>query len=279
MIPYFPPLRFHLFGPVYIHAFGVLVAAAVIAGWRMATARCRRKGLDPEFFQDLLLYVIAMGFLGAHLYSVLAYFPEEALKHPILFLKVWENISSFGGIAGGVFGFWLCFRIRGRGVGFPERLAYLDVIAYAFPFAWTIGRLGCAVAHDHPGTVTSFPLAIRLETAGARQFILSAYRAAGRLAELPPASELGNLGFHDLGWYEFLFSLLVMVPAFLLLDQRERKPGFYILAFPLLYVPARFLLDFLRLADATYFGLTPGQYAGAAIFFVALALAWKGVPR
>ncbi|MBP2673378.1 MAG: Prolipoprotein diacylglyceryl transferase, partial [Deltaproteobacteria bacterium] len=106
MIPYFPPLRFHLFGPVYIHAFGVLVAAAVIAGWRMATARCRRKGLDPEFFQDLLLYVIAMGFLGAHLYSVLAYFPEEALKHPILFLKVWENISSFGGIAGGVFGFW-----------------------------------------------------------------------------------------------------------------------------------------------------------------------------
>jgi prolipoprotein diacylglyceryltransferase len=83
MIPYFPPLRFHLFGPLYIHAFGVLVAAAVIAGWRMATARCRRKGLDTEFFQDLLLYVIGMGFLGAHLYSVLAYFPEEALKQVV----------------------------------------------------------------------------------------------------------------------------------------------------------------------------------------------------
>jgi len=277
MVPYFPPPRLHLFGPVYIYGFGTLVAAAVIVGWWMSTARCRRKGLDADFFQDLLMYVFVAGFVVAHLFSVLAYFPKEAAANPLLLFKFWENISSFGGMAGGLLGFWLFFRIRGKGTGFRDRLAYLDVIAYAFPFAWTVGRLGCTVAHDHPGTVTSFPLAISLDTAGAREYILSVYQAAGRLSELPPAPQLGKLGFHDLGWYEFLFSLFVMVPVFLLLDRKERKPGFYLLAFLLIYAPARFLLDFLRLADATYFGLTPGQYAAAAVFLLSLAMAWSGV--
>lgn len=278
MIPYFPQPRLHLFGPVYIHAFGTLVAAAVIAGWKMAVSRCRRKGLDPARLEDFLGYVIGIGFVAAHLVSVLAYYPREAMENPLLLLKVWENISSFGGIAGGLLGFWLYFRFRGRDIGWRERLAYLDIIAYVFPFAWAFGRLGCTLAHDHPGAVTSFPLAVRLESSGAREYILAVYREAGRLAELPAAAELARLGFHDLGWYEFLYTVLVLVPVLLLLDRKERVPGFYVLAFPLLYVPARFLLDFLRVADATYLGLTPGQYAAAAAFLVVLALAWAGFP-
>jgi hypothetical protein len=43
-----------------------------------------------------------------------------------------------------------------------------------------------------------------------------------------------------------------------------------VIAFLLLYVPARFGLDFLRLSDTRYFGLTPGQYAGLAVFVAAL---------
>jgi prolipoprotein diacylglyceryltransferase len=39
MIPYIPQPGYHLFGPVTVHAFGVIVALAVIVGWRMAAAR------------------------------------------------------------------------------------------------------------------------------------------------------------------------------------------------------------------------------------------------
>jgi hypothetical protein len=85
MVPYFPPLRIHLFGPVYIHAFGVLVAAAVIAGWRLSLARCRRKGLDPDRFRDLLVYVIGTGFVCAHLYSEKPAPPPQGLaEHQFL---------------------------------------------------------------------------------------------------------------------------------------------------------------------------------------------------
>jgi len=279
MVPYFPQPEVHLFGPVTAHGFGALVALAVTVGWMMTVARCRRKGLDPELCQDLLLYVVLAGFVAAHLYSVLAYFPRQAIANPLLLLKIWENISSFGGFLGGLLGVWLFFHFQAREVDAATRLRYLDVIAFVFPFAWVIGRLACTVAHDHPGTVTSFPLGVSLGSPEARAYITSFYREAGRLAELPPPAELAKLAFHDLGWYEFLYTLAVMVPAFLALDRKPRPPVFFLVLFPLLYVPARFLLDFLRLGDARYYGLTPGQYAGLAAFLAAALLAVRGARR
>jgi len=238
----------------------------------MAVARARAKGLDTDLFPDLLLYVVLSGFVAAHLYSVLAYFPREAMADPLLLLKFWEDISSFGGFAGGLLGLWLFFRFKARDVDPAARLRYLDVIAYVFPFAWTIGRVACTVAHDHPGTVTTFPLGISLKSPEAQAYIAFIYREAGRLAELPPRAELAKMAFHDLGWYEFLYTACLMVPAFLLLDRKPRPPGFFLIAFPLLYVPARFFLDFLRIGDARYFGLTPGQYAGVPVFLAAVFL-------
>ncbi|MGZ8447617.1 MAG: prolipoprotein diacylglyceryl transferase family protein, partial [Candidatus Deferrimicrobiaceae bacterium] len=204
--------------------------------------------------------------------SVLVYFPREAMENPLLLLMFWEDISSFGGFAGGLLGLWLFFRFKARDAGAAVRLRYLDVIAYVFPFAWTIGRVACTVAHDHPGTVTTFPLAISLKSPEAQTYIAFFYREAGRLAELPPRAELAKMAFHDLGWYEFLYMACLMVPAFLVLDRKPRPPAFFLIAFPLFYVPARFSLDFLRVSDARYFGLTPGQHAGIAVFLAAVYL-------
>ena len=270
MIPYFQQPEYHLFGPVTVHAFGTIVAVAVIIGWQLVVSRARAKNLDPELVQDLLSYVVLCGFVVAHLYSVLAYFPREAMEDPLLLLKFWENISSFGGFAGGLLGLWLFFRFKARDVDETTRLRYLDVIAYVFPFAWAIGRIACTVAHDHPGTVTSFPLAISLKSPEAQAYIAFFYREAGRLADLPPPALLARMAFHDLGWYEFLYMSWLMVPAFLALDRNPRPPGTFLIAFLLLYLPARFLLDFLRIGDARYLGLTPGQYAGVAVFLAAI---------
>jgi phosphatidylglycerol:prolipoprotein diacylglycerol transferase len=270
LIPYFQQPSLHLFGPVTIHAFGFLVAMAVIVGTKLALMRCESRKLDPDVCANLIFYALFAGFLVAHVYSVLSYFPRQALEDPLLLLNFWENISSFGGMVGGMLGIWLFFRFRTPGLDARTRWEYLDVIAYVFPFAWTIGRLACTMAHDHPGTHTTFPLAVSLKTPEARAYITAVYRDAGRLAELPGPSELSRMAFHDLGWYEFLYTLLAIVPVFLLLDRRPRPPGFYVIVFLLLYVPARFGLDFLRLSDARYFGLTPGQYAGLAVFVAAL---------
>ncbi len=273
MIPYFEQPALPL-GPVTLHAFGALVGAAILAGSALVARRCRKAGLDPGLGGDLAVYAIVAGFVAAHLYATLAYYPREVLGNPLLLLKIWENISSFGGFAGAIFGIWLFFRVRAPGLPGEERWKYLDAIAFVLPFAWAIGRLACTVAHDHPGTVTTFPLGVSLASPEARAYIASHYESAGRLAGLPPPGQLARMAFHDLGWYEFLYTLFAIVPAFLVLDRKPRRPGFYAVAFLLLYVPVRFALDFLRIADARYLGLTPAQYAGIAALAAAAWMSW-----
>lgn len=250
-------------GPLTIHAFGVIVAAAVYVGLVIGARRFARLGLDRALGERMAWWAVVGGFLGAHLFSVIFYFPRELAENPLILFKLWEDISSFGSILGGALGIWLFFRFRAAAIDAATRWAYLDVAAFVFPISLMIGRIACSLAHDHPGTLTTFPLAVSLESAKAQDYMSGVYASAGRLAELPPAAELTRLGFHDLGWYEFLYLAAVVVPAILVLDGKPRRPGTFLIAFMALYMPVRFLLDFLRVSDARYVGLTPAQWAAA----------------
>ncbi|MCC7003067.1 MAG: prolipoprotein diacylglyceryl transferase [Gemmatimonadaceae bacterium] len=270
MIPYIEQPSVSI-GPLTIHAFGAIVAAAVYAGLAIGARRFTGLGLDRALGERLAWWAVVGGFLGAHLFSVLFYFPQKVAANPLLLFKLWEDISSFGSILGGILGIWLFFRLRARSIDTLTRLAYLDVAAFVFPVSLMIGRIACSLAHDHPGTVTDFPLAVSLESAPARSYMEGVYADAGRGAELPPLDVLATLGFHDLGWYEFLFLAATVVPTMLLLDRRSRRPGFFLAAFIVLYMPARFLLDYLRVSDVRYAGLTPAQW-GALVVLAVLAV-------
>lgn len=277
-MPYFEQPSLTI-GPLTVHAFGAIVAAAVVAGLRIGRGRFRRLGLDADVGEGIAGIAVVCGILGAHLFSVLFYFPEKVAGNPLVLFKLWEDISSFGGILGGLLGVWLYFRMKAPLLDRSARSVYLDVAAFVFPISLAIGRIACSLAHDHPGTVTSFPLAVSLESDAARAFIAGVYQDAGRLAELPPTPLLAQLGFHDLGWYEFLYLSLVVVPAIVLVDRRRRlsgataPAGTFLVLFILLYMPVRFALDFLRVSDARYAGFTPAQWAAAAML-LALPAGW-----
>lgn len=95
----------------------------------------------------------------------------------------------------------------------------------------------------------------------------------GRLAELPSPSALPQFGFHDLGWYEFLYLILVVGPVTMLVDMKPRRPGTFVALFILLYMPVRFAIDVLRVADVRYRGLTPAQWA-AIVMLLGLPVVW-----
>jgi phosphatidylglycerol:prolipoprotein diacylglycerol transferase len=260
MLPYFEQPAFHL-GPLTIHAFGIAVAVAMWLGLTMIERRFQAAGLDPVMGNRLGGWMIVGGVLGAHVFSILFYFPDKLRDDPLILLRVWEDISSIGGMLGGIIGASLFFWTRPQQIDRRTALAYLDAIAFVFPGALAIGRLGCALAHDHPGVVTSFPLAVSLQTDAAREYIRGVYDAAG--AAFP--HDAAALGFHDLGLYECLFLVLVIVPAFVFWNRRRRPVGFYLAAFPAIYLPVRFALDMLRVSDARYLRLTPAQWAAALI--------------
>ena len=274
MIPYFTQPAIHL-GPITIYAFGLIVASAFAMGLALGRRRVRTLALDARIGEGLAWWAVVGGFAGAHLFSVLLYFPEEVAANPWHLLKFWEDISSFGGILGGLVAIALFLRYRARATSPADRWRYLDVAAYVFPVSLLIGRVACSLAHDHPGRITSFPLAISLRSPAAQAYITREFHAP---RVLPPSAVLGQLGFHDLGLYELIYLSLLVVPLTLWLGRRRRQPGFFVLLFITLYMPVRFALDILRVADARYLGLTPAQWTGLGLL-ASLPAIWRASRR
>ena len=245
MIPWFeqPVLDIPLpdglpFSHIPLHGFGLLVAVGFLLGSKVAMNRARRIGLDPEPINQLVGWLVLGTFVGGHVGYGLMYAPHEYLSDPIKFLHVWEGLSSWGGFFVCVpLAFW--FFKKNRLPMWP----YMDCLAHGMTIGWFFGRLGCFVAHDHPGPPTEFFL--------------------GVYGMCPPGhNQLPDLACHDMGLYESLWSLS-MFGLFTLLDRKARTPGFYPLLLGGLYTPIRFMMDFLRpvATDVRYFGLTPAQYA------------------
>lgn len=233
-------------GQLGIQPFGILVALGVILGARMSEKRAQRIGLKKEIVSDAILYIVGIGFLLGHPFDMIFYEPEKVAEDPIQLLFFWTSLSSFGGFFGAVVGgfIWRWHR------GYPLTPA-LDQVAYGLPLGWLFGRTGCFIVHDHPGRVTDFFLAVDNWTYN------------------------GVTGpRHDLGLYEVFWSLLV-IPLFMWLDKKPRPHGFFIAWIALLYAPVRFGLDFLREADATYGGLTPGHYSAFVTLALGLFMLWR----
>jgi phosphatidylglycerol---prolipoprotein diacylglyceryl transferase len=243
VIPYFQiPSLFGL-----IHAFGVLVASGILLGAWLTGRRSRQLQLDPNAVSAMLTWVVVAGFLMAHFFDVLAYQPREFLERPWLLIDPRHfSISSFGGFFGGYLGLAL-WAWRNH----QPQLPYADSLAFGMAPAWVFGRLGCFVAHDHPGRQTDFFLAVQYP-GGAR---------------------------HDLGLYEAIFAILLSA-VFFLVFRRKLRTGVYLAVLCLAYAPVRFFLDFLRAtevagADPRYLGLTPAQYGSIALVVLGVALVWR----
>jgi phosphatidylglycerol---prolipoprotein diacylglyceryl transferase len=224
-------------GPLPIAMFGILVATGVILGDRIVVREGTKRGLDARDIRYLNARMVIGGFIMAHLVSVIFYFPERIRENPLVLLNFWSGLSSFGGFLGAA----LTLLYLSRKEKIPA-LPYLDAVALGLAVGWIFGRLGCTTAHDHPGRHSNFFLAVR-------------YPEGPR---------------HDLGFYEFLFTIVLTLILFRY-ARRPRPTGHLIGLFALLYAPVRFGLDFVRARDVShpdmrYGGLTPAQWACIGAF-------------
>jgi len=247
MIPYFAQPQFSL-GPITIHAFGVLVACAVLVGMSIVKRRAAAQGVSEQAIARFLGWVLMGAFAGAHLFDRLVYFPAETLADPTSLLRFWESLSSFGGFLGGSVGAVLFFRKHAA----PGSVwSYVDSFAYGFPFGWILGRTGCFVAYDHPGRPTAILIGQMYKDGIVR---------------------------HNLGLYEAIYTIGIAA-LFHLAGRRPRFPGFFLGLFMVLYAPFRFAADFLRIGDVRYHSLTPGQYGCIVLGLAGAAVLIKGRRR
>ncbi|MGH7855722.1 MAG: prolipoprotein diacylglyceryl transferase family protein, partial [Candidatus Binatia bacterium] len=75
-------------GSQTIYAFGLLAFAAVVTGVAVVVARAPKLGLDRGDTLDLTAWVIAWGFVGSHVFSEIAYYPQRVAADPLVLLRL-----------------------------------------------------------------------------------------------------------------------------------------------------------------------------------------------
>lgn len=240
MLPYVPQPTLDL-GFYRLEAFSVLVVVAVVVQFQIVFRRAPSRGIERAAASSLLGWAIGLGLVVAHVFDVVVYTPEKLVQSPLVLLEVWGSLSSFGGMLGGLLGIWVV--MRRRRMSAAQMLTFFDLLIFALPFTLAIGRLGCALQHDHPGVSSTHWLAV----------------------QFPDGPRF------DLGLLEFLY-VSVVAGLFAWLGRSPRPNGFYIGLFFALYGPVRFAMDSLRVSEARYGGWTPGQYLSILVTFVGVGI-------
>lgn len=249
-LPYVPTpsvtLDLPIFGTHTITPFGALVVIGVLIGLRCCRRMVALRGLDPAQLEPLTLRVLLVGFAVSHWVSLVFYFPDQVIARPWILVLPTGGLSSVGGFVGGAIAFaWVCWRRR------LDARAWADVLAYGLLAGFTIGRVGCAVVHDHPGVIASS----------------DAWLAVGPWPD--------GAWRYDLGLIELSLLALACGWVYTRFDARRAAPGRFTAALAIAYGCGRFALDTLRTADLRYAGLTVAQLAALGFVLAGATLAWR----
>ncbi len=230
MIPYFQITTIHL-GPIPIQVWGLMVAIGILAGTWVAAKMAKRRGQDEKLIWDLSFWSIVGAFIFARLFHIF-YEPNLYVQFPFEIFKIWQGgFSMMGGLFGAAL-FGVIYLRRKK----VDVFAHVDTAMFGLPLGIGIGRIGCFLIHDHPGTLTNFLLGVNYPD-GIR---------------------------HDHGLYLSINGFVLFL-LFLWLARKNARTGTYVMMYLVWDGTTRFFLDFLRatdgpIVDARYFSLTPAQY-------------------
>ncbi|MBL8608627.1 MAG: prolipoprotein diacylglyceryl transferase [Myxococcales bacterium] len=265
-----------------IHAYGLCLALALLSWDWLVMKRAAQFGLEKRDFRALTLWILVLGGLFGVGIDWLFYRPDVVAQAKPAF--VLQGISITGGFVGAVTGgfVWRYLKITREGLRlrFERRaepvalMPYSEVIVSTWPIAFTFGRLGCALVHDHPGVfATPGSLGAKLAVAWPLHAGDGVTYSFG-----PLHATYGSLLRYDLGLLECLYLAIITV-AFAVTYKRRLRPWTYTAAGCLLYGGARFFLDFLRPGPSVsggeprHLGLTFAQWWSIAVVVAGLVFA------
>jgi len=249
MIPYFQINALEI-GPVTIQIWGLFVSLGIMAGVWLAVHLARKYFLSESVILDLSVWGIFGGFIGARLFHVIFYAPDYYILHPSEIVYFWQGgASSFGGIMGALAAFYIFAKLKNFSL--TDFWPYLDMLSVGLWLGWAIGRIGCFLIHDHPGTLSHSILAVKF----------------------PQGARL------DMGLLEsFLAFSIFIFCLFSLKKLTKIRYGVLTRISLMIYAAFRFAMDFWRAndiagADLRYFSLTTAQW-GMAVIFVGLTFSF-----
>jgi phosphatidylglycerol:prolipoprotein diacylglycerol transferase len=261
-----------------IHVYGIILIGGAMVGAYLASIEARRKGLNPDYVWDGLIWALVGGIIGARIWHILTPPPSMValgfttdyylnLNNWVPVTLLWFKFSLPaalalpngglgipGGILGGMLGLWV-FTRRAK----LDFLTWADLAAPAVALAQSIGRWGNFVNQELYGKPTDLPWGIFIEPQ----------------SRLPGYTEFER--FHPMFLYESILNLLACL-ALLWIARRfadRLKPGDMILCYLIMYPAIRFFMEFLRLDSSEVGNLNINQVlsvVAAVVSGIALAV-------
>ncbi len=227
-------------GPLQIHWYGILIAAALIIGYWLTCRNATRYGLEREVLDRLLVRLIVAVIVGARLAFVAANFG-------FFLAQPWEIIRiDHGGL--GSHGAFIAAMLLGWYWTRRARVSYwtlADAVAPAITVGHIFVRIGNFINGELYGPPTNLPWAVKFPTSA--------------------------VPVHPSQLYEVLTSLAIL-PFALRWSHSPRYPGYAFLRVLLLHSAVRFFMDFFRQETAFHGQLVLTQYI--ALAFVLLSGGW-----
>jgi phosphatidylglycerol:prolipoprotein diacylglycerol transferase len=264
------PIAFTI-GSFPVHWYGIFYALGLTAVYLLLVHEARRRGEDPELVGNGLLVVAVAALIGGRLYHVIDQWAVYAADPITAILPItrqadgsyafagFSGLGVPGGIITGTIAAW--YLTRRWHVSFPT---WADIVAPALFVMQAIGRLGNFFNQELYGPPTALPWGIAIDCE---------HRVAAYPCETFP---LATTGFHPLFLYESL-SGLIGAAVLLWLARRAHSrlvAGDLLLIFLVWYGTTRFVLEFMRTGNWTFFGIPTAQIVSAGFILVGLALLW-----
>ena len=206
-------------GGIKLYGYGLLIGLGIWAASEASYRLSKKRKIKEKTFNQLLVWVIAGGILGARIYNVIeywSYYQQDLTK----ILKLWQGgLGIWGAVIGGTLTILAFYYLKGR----KEKIKLtdlLDTVTIGVPLGQAIGRWGNFFNKEIYGEITSLPWGWYMEATGEKH--------------------------HPLFLYESILNLTL----FLLLWQRSKSKkiksgemtGMYLMGYGII----RFCLEWLR---------------------------------
>jgi phosphatidylglycerol:prolipoprotein diacylglycerol transferase len=238
------------FGPLGIHWYGLVIAAALVIGLVVSAfmARLREEPLEP--LGGILLLGLLAGIIGARVwYFVLRrdfYAPD-----PGRVFAVWQGgLAWHGALLGGVMA--AAIYTWNREIGF---WTWADICAPGLILSQAIGRVGDLMNHQAFGTPSHGLWAVTIP-------------AANRPPQYAAYSTFTNTAGYEAVWDLLVFGVLVGLTMLQLRRSRYLPVGSIFLAYLVLYSVARFPLEGLRVDSLWVMNMRVAQVASVVLIVI-----------
>ncbi len=217
-------------GSFAIRWYGFMIAIACLLGIWVAGREAERKGIDKEKAQNILLYAIIGGVIGARLYYVVFADWAGFLNNPLSVFAVWQGgLAIHGGILGGLL---VClFYTRREKISFWK---FADTAAPSLILGQAIGRIGCFFNGDAHGYPTDMPWGL----------VYSPESPAGQMFPGQP--------LHPTQLYEMFFNFIIFGVLWAV-RKKLKVEGHLFFLYVILYSGIRIFVEYFRADKLIYF--------------------------